>query len=477
MKPPKPTLLLVLAALIFTACEFVNFAAARHPAFRKSTLETNPEDRIWGLFPDVRSIHKQSLNYWERIATRSWRDWRDDLERDPNLLARYNGFAPTLCYGLAHALLGPHLEATIPVNLAVLLLTLILAFRLGTVLGGTRAGWGTAATALLPSLFIHFLQPGKDGLHICGQLLILLALLESSCRQRGPADRPWRWFLCALAGLELVYVARTRAVYENLGPLGLVWLWHLARLAPRDGAPPLAARVRNLALASTLLAALGLLAQANLPLLMSQREEQASGSGGTKKNEAPLSPPLEVGLDTGSASRHPPESRQDGWAQRLGRLRQGFIIKHPSSLTNIDGEIRFAGGWGDVAAYLPRAALVGSCAPFPALWWSEGRRAGRAGRLIAGAEMLVMYVMMSLAAFFLWCRRGEIRAWLPAVAAASHLVLLGLIVPNVGAIYRMRYASWFVLVAMGMAGWGLLRDRRVGAGATQRGVPTDGAHR
>jgi hypothetical protein len=140
-----------------------------------------------------------------------------------------------------------------------------------------------------------------------------------------------------------------------------------------------------------------------------------------------------------------------GLPARIGRLRQRFIERYPGAASNIDTEVTF-NHTADIISYLPRAAVIGFFAPFPNMWFASGMQTGRAGRVLAGLETFATYLFELMAVIGLWLRRDQISAWLLWVIAALGLTALGLVVTNLGTLYRMRYAFWMLLIIIGADG-------------------------
>jgi hypothetical protein len=172
-------------------------------------------------------------------------------------------------------------------------------------------------------------------------------------------------------------------------------------------------------------------------------------------------------LQAGLAPQHAVESdgslfaalkaRADSVAIQISVLRHGFIREHTNvspakdAGSNIDTHVRFSSA-ADVVRYLPRAAMIGFLAPFPEQWFAEGRKAGLAGRLISGMEMSVMYLIEVLVLIELWRSRSRLPVWLLSGIAAAGVTALALAVLNVGALYRMRYAFFILLLIVGANG-------------------------
>jgi hypothetical protein len=138
-------------------------------------------------------------------------------------------------------------------------------------------------------------------------------------------------------------------------------------------------------------------------------------------------------------------------ASRISTLRHRFNISYAGAGSNIDTDVEFHSTY-DVIRYLPRATLIGLFGPFPNMWFETGSQNGKLGRMIGGAEMLALYFFEAMAMIGLWHRRRELLAWWLMLVAMIGCVALGLVVTNVGAIYRMRYIFVMLIVIMGIDG-------------------------
>jgi hypothetical protein len=105
-----------------------------------------------------------------------------------------------------------------------------------------------------------------------------------------------------------------------------------------------------------------------------------------------------------------------------------------------------------VILYLPRAFEAGMWAPFPGMWVSAGRRVGSAGRLLSGAETLAMYLCELLALAGILRAPRCLPAWLLLSVAALGVTALGLVLSNVGALYRVRYPFLMLFIILGVKG-------------------------
>ena len=112
-----------------------------------------------------------------------------------------------------------------------------------------------------------------------------------------------------------------------------------------------------------------------------------------------------------------------------------------------DGDVQFHTP-GDIVRYVPRALEIGFFAPFPKMWFQSGSY-GRAGRLLSGAETLAMYFFYIAVGISLWRERRNLKMWFVFLIAAKGMLALGLVVVNAGALFRIRYVFWMLLIVIG----------------------------
>ncbi len=115
----------------------------------------------------------------------------------------------------------------------------------------------------------------------------------------------------------------------------------------------------------------------------------------------------------------------------------------------------------DIIRYLPRSAEIGFLAPFPNMWLATGNQVGSVGRLLSGLETMAMYLVEGLAIVGLWSgSRGPrcLSLWFISSVAAMGLISLGLMVVNVGALYRLRYLFLFLLIVLAAGGAAYILD-------------------
>jgi hypothetical protein len=353
-------------------------------------------------------------------------------------------------YSICFALLGPWVGATIlsaePLNALCYLAILILVFQLGQETFSRRAGLIAATTvALWPSFLLHTTQLLKDPLFIVGMLAFVFVNLRLLS-----GNYSWSRALLTGAGGGLIAV--------------FIWLG-------RDSMGAL--MIATVALAAAML----ILRQfrqkhLQLPNIVGMALLIVLSVGVTRvipKFKKPKELPSAVAItgqdnassrDVRTAAEKLPAQPSNSWSRfavRVGKMRQQFVIQYPDSSSNIDSDVHL-NSMADIVRYLPRAAMIGFFAPFPNMWFATGGQVGSAGRLLSGAETFAMYLIEALAIIGLWSKRRSTRGpqwfsvWLLALVAAVGMISLGLVVLNVGTLYRLRYVFLILLIILASGG-------------------------
>jgi hypothetical protein len=157
----------------------------------------------------------------------------------------------------------------------------------------------------------------------------------------------------------------------------------------------------------------------------------------------PVTTQREVGA---SVHRGVHDAGRPVWA-RVAARRSKFIEQGQQSGSMIDGDVMFSGSW-DILKYIPRAMTIGFFAPFPTMWFTPGYNVGLIGRVMAGLETSLSYVIELLACIFFWRNRRRLDVWLLVLTVTVAVLALGLVVANLGTLYRIRYAFWILMLIM-----------------------------
>jgi 4-amino-4-deoxy-L-arabinose transferase-like glycosyltransferase len=343
--------------------------------------------------------------------------------------------APLHCriYSLSFAVLGPivgyNILAAEPLNLSYYLGILIVVYRLGREIFNPQAGLLAAViVAIWPSILIHTTQLIRDPLAILCMLSLLFVMTVV-------LNRTLSWRQGVLAGFVTV---------------ALVTIFWLTR-----------GNMWNIVLASNVILAVLLIIRmlreqaflvGNVILVLLMASAILLVPTRIESTTRPFGKPISPLVALPSASH--PAPTLGLWSRLTTEIRArraGFHV-YSAQGSNIDSEVTLNSP-ADVLRYLPRAAVIGFCAPFPKMWVQASAN-GRAGRIISGVETLAMYLLYLPAAVCLWRERRRLAVWLIFCVTTVGMVALGLVVVNAGALYRVRYVFWILIIVL--AGQGML---------------------
>ncbi len=350
---------------------------------------------------------------------------------------------PTQLHGRLYSLplaavsrwMGFSVLAIEPLNLVYYLAILTLVFKLGKEVFDYRAGLMAATiVALWPSLLLHTMQLLRDPLLLVAVLALFLAMTRGLKR-----NYPWhRGVLVGIAAaLSIVMIRIVRLPMWDLtgAMVGLFGVFLLARLV----------RERRVLIGNVGVAAIMIAAFVITPHFQSAFRNQQH----TKARRRVL----------------PEQIQSLPIGEQIGIRRAGFGLEaaDPERSTPwgsvIDPEVRLERR-ADIIRYLPRAAVIGFFAPFPNMWLNSGTEVGISGRILSGLETLVTYAIECFALAGLWRARRELAAWLLFTVLAIGVIALGLVVNNIGALYRLRYSFWILIVVLGAGGVPYLFGRK-----------------
>jgi 4-amino-4-deoxy-L-arabinose transferase-like glycosyltransferase len=317
-----------------------------------------------------------------------------------------------------------------PVNLIFYLATLVLIFKLGEAIFDYQGGLIAAGVvALWPSLLLHTTQLLRDPLLILAVVVLMWNLVKLLHKQL----RFTRGVLMALvttATVVIIRIVRLPMWYIVCAMVGTAVLLFAVQ----------AWRERHVATGSLVFALVMITAVLATPRFQPWFQNQhIVRPGRTSRHEVVERFPI-AGQIRSSRSSFEFRADENG---KLVPAEKGSQIDTGLTIT----------GWWDIVRQVPRALEIGFLAPFPYMWFQTGHLVGLTGRLLSGIETSVTYVLECLALFGLWRARRRPSAWLLAVFILLGAVSLGLAVNNIGALYRLRYPFWIMIVILGAGGF------------------------
>ena len=329
-------------------------------------------------------------------------------------------------YSVSFAFLDPGSDFSIltaePVNGVLYLTILVLVWQIGSEVAGLRVGLLAAVVvAIWPSFLLHTTQFLREPQFIVATLLVI-------------------WTSVRLLTRSLSWQQSLLATVVTAFALCIIWLiraemWELIVAVLLIGAILLIARqvqekrllVGNL-LCIALLLPLAIVVPRVVPRFLSWQVQDRT------RVEPVAAQPGTLNLDL---------------SRRITLIRHRYYQLKAGS--NIDDNVQFKSS-ADIIKYLPRAAVVGFFSPFPNMWFSSGSNVGRSGRLLSGFETAAIYIVELVAAIGVWFRRRQLSVWLLAAVCTVSFVAMGLVIPNVSIIYRLRYAFIMLIIILGADG-------------------------
>ena len=331
----------------------------------------------------------------------------------------------SLSFATFGRLLGHNILGAEPLNLFFYLAILTCIYFLGREVFNARTGLVAATiVALWPSFLLHSTQLIRDPLSIACFLALVLVLTLLLGREFASRTS----IALALGGaivVTLFWLVRANMWNVLLVAVALTFVLLIARMVHRHRFMP-----------GNLIALLAIVAAV---LLVPARLESTSLPG-VRPPATPLAIP----------SAPVREGTWSGVLSQFKERRAGFR-SYLSQASNIDRDVQFRSP-ADIVRYIPRALVVGFFAPFPKMWVQSGSY-GRAGRLLSGAETLAMYFLYLAVGVSLWRERRNLKMWVVFLIAATGMLALGLVVVNAGALYRIRYVFWMLLIVIGSRGF------------------------
>ncbi len=350
----------------------------------------------------------------------------------------------SVCFALFGPWLGYNVLGVAPLNALWYLASLILVFKLGREIFNRRAGLIAAGmVALWPSFLLHTTQFLKDPLFVAGMLALCLVIVRWLTRTY---SRTGALATGATGALIVVVLWLARSDMGELLVatvlLGAVML--VARTL--SGEDRGATNLLGMVLLIFVTVSVPLVIPHALELGRSPSSVKASSARREALHRAAAEEPLNA--TPREAPRTPLWSRA---AAHVGTVRRRFIEMYPDSGSNIDVDVQL-NGTTDLLRHLPRAVAVGFFAPFPNMWLATGKQVGSAGRLLSGLESLLMYAIEGLALFGVWRARRRLSAWFLLSVASTGMIALGLVVINIGTLYRLRYVFLMLLIILAAGG-------------------------
>ena len=382
---------------------------------------------------DWLGYHTRAVELAEKIRSQGWGAWT----------LRPGGGSPAGIAGAIYALTVPKPWILIPLNAALhataaLVLLLIVQFF---VPNWRLAIWAVLPFFLYPTTLLWTTQILKDGYSIAGFFLFVygwlsLAQLETWKRVRWLTVLPLLWIVL---GAALIWLVRPYMLQLMRG-IGAIVALLLTIIALRRAVKK-AVSWRKAVISVVLL--WGIVASLSIGIQF----------GGKAIS-------FDVPNQVQAQAEGPVKWEDSGWVPKvledvfysLAVVRHGFTTLNPDAASKIDVDVEFNSA-SDVVAYLPRAAQIAFFSPFPGQWFDRGNLSTTTMmRRVSAVEMIGVWVALIFLPYALWHWRRRSEFWVLAGFCSGMMVAYGLVIANVGSLYRVRYGFLMTLVALSIAG-------------------------
>ena len=361
---------------------------------------------------------------YQRVASDLVDEWRND-----GFTAWLNAKAPlhsrlySVSFAIFGRVVGHNILAAEPLNLFYYLAILICVYFLGREVFSAQTGFIAATiVALWPTFLFNTTQLMRDPLSIACLLALMLVMVLV-------LGRVFRWLSGTLIGVAgallatLFWVARGNMWNVVLVAIAIAVALLIARMV----------REKTFMSGNAIVMLLIIVAALFVPPRL-----ESTPLPGTRPPLSPLAIP--------TASQ--PAAREGALATALKQIstrRAGFRF-YKARASDIDPEVQFS-TTGEIVKYIPRAFVIGFFAPFPRMWVQAGTY-GLAVRVLSGLETLAMYFLYVAAAVCVWRERRNRMMWLLFLVATIGMLALGLVVVNAGALFRLRYVCWILMIVI-----------------------------
>ena len=414
---------------------------------------------------DVSTFHNLAVKLAQRIRVDGWSVW----SLSPSDQATVGVMAA------AYVFLPEEPWVVLPLYAAFFAIAAACLFAILRLCGFEvrAAGIGVSPLLLMPSSALLYAIPHKDVFFVCGNMMFLYSIVRLAVAPGVEGDKKWLYragifFWIGLFGAFLVWLVRPYGLEIMMGIGGFIALVSLVAALIgifRHRRYPVR-RVICLAVLCSVIVLLKPLGDSGFAVIVP--------SGLNVVPLATIMPEIVVHTDpeTGKVLQKVADA---GWVssgvlsprletllQRLADTRNEYLFWHASAASTIDSSVSFLRVW-DMVRYLPRALQIGLFSPFPKDWLGVGSLpANTFMRRIASIEMALWYC------FFPFCLMAVIKGRKHLVVGVVFLyviptiLVLALVIPNIGTLYRMRFGFWIVLFSLGVSmAVSLLGKRRI----------------
>lgn len=412
---------------------------------------------------DSMGFHQIAIDLVNKIRVQGWSAWE----------LRPFAQGPSGIASIFYFFIWPDPRVLIPFQAALHASAALILVKLLNLFVKTRAKAILCALPFLvfPSNLIWTAQMHKDSYSILGFFLILYSMV-SLFRLENLRGRNWYLIILRLmafyiAGVLLIWIVRPYMI-SLIKPFAglfifLLFLFFLIGIFKRE-----VTWQKTLFILLCALLTFFILRpiKTNINMGMVEYEIEETPIAEVKEASQEISKPIEAkkSIKNDDIENH---WKRSSWIPSfienkfyaLAQIRRGYRLGYVAAKSNLDTDTAFNSVKG-IFLYLPRAAQIAFLAPFPNQWFGDASCAANSlMRRISILEIVIIYFTLIFLPYAIWHWRKRIEIWIIFIFCVYMMLVYGLVICNVGTLYRMRYGYITILVALGIAGFIILLDQ------------------
>jgi hypothetical protein len=136
----------------------------------------------------------------------------------------------------------------------------------------------------------------------------------------------------------------------------------------------------------------------------------------------------------------------------LIKARNGFYSSYNHAGSNFDEDVHID-NIVTFTRYIPRAVIMAFLSPFPNFWIKEAKsEGGGVMRFVCAIEMSIVYLMLIFLPVSIYFWRQKPILWIVFIFCFFLITVFTIAIPNLGALYRIRYSFLMPFVVIGFSG-------------------------
>ncbi len=416
---------------------------------------------LWYFALDSGKYHKEALDLVTHLQRHEWSEWWNSYANHPNVKI----------ISLTYLITGYHVPIAYEiVNCFVWATSILLIRRVSKLLFINNNLTSLVAIMFFfqPSILISSTQLLRDPILILGFCFILYGFAVFSKQKT-----TWKWAVMTQIGIILLLLVRE---YLSIVILACLLLPSIALIKEKRFIPPLLFLIIPMLLlvffvphkyAPDVNSIIDTTEnQVQTPVTTTNQVQTPVTTTNQVQTPVTTTKQVQIPVTTSNQVQTPVTNEKqfqsiylNAITFKISSLRQSFYdINFAGAGSSIDLNYRF-NSISELIKYFPRALQIGLLSPFPRDWFEKGQATGKIGRLLAGIEMIIWYLILSGFIFVVFKDTSVLKPFATVFLFSITLIILyAYVIPNIGTVFRMRQAYMMPFFLFGAYGLSLIRS-------------------